>query len=303
MKVDSGVISVTSHDGAPHAQHVNEDSFLRPEYTELADRKKLDAANTFFEKRCAPNFPGVENITTEEILEKIGKAQARSGVNDGEEARGEEEEEHVVLLVDCRSAQEQNVSKFSGALTKEEFEEKISHASKVKGPTPTTIVHVVCYCTIGGRSGEYAQQLKKRLVKDGEPGRENKGSSGSAGVTTYKIYNYKLSLIDFAHKNKPPGAAPARLSPRTDALSAHLHQGNYTRISRLELIDPKTNQPTNKIHAWGLLFADFFPERSGTTGKASPFDVTVLPKPEGREGRPWMLFLTNIWHFVSKPFG
>ena len=58
---------------------------------------------------------------------------------------------HRVVIVDVRTPEEQSVSMIAGAVTLQEFE---SSAEEYAGAT------VVAYCTIGHRSGLYAQRLQ-----------------------------------------------------------------------------------------------------------------------------------------------
>lgn len=62
-----------------------------------------------------------------------------------------------VVLVDCRTKEEQAVSMLPDAITKEEFElkkEALKHSA------------IVCYCTIGMRSGRFVQQLLAQEFKN-----------------------------------------------------------------------------------------------------------------------------------------
>jgi rhodanese-related sulfurtransferase len=61
-----------------------------------------------------------------------------------------------VLLVDVRDANERDVSTIPGAITVEEFERNHDDSRDAS---------VVTYCTIGYRSGLYADQLRQRGVK------------------------------------------------------------------------------------------------------------------------------------------
>jgi rhodanese-related sulfurtransferase len=77
-------------------------------------------------------FDGVPEVTAEELLRLL------------KERPGE------VVVVDVRDPQEQAVSMIDGAITREEFE---AAAARYRGAT------VVPYCTVGGRSGQYARLL------------------------------------------------------------------------------------------------------------------------------------------------
>lgn len=63
------------------------------------------------------------------------------------------------ILVDCRSVEEQAVSKLDGAISQKDFDAEL----KEKGAAAVVGRGMVVapYCTIGYRSGIYARQLKK----------------------------------------------------------------------------------------------------------------------------------------------
>lgn len=101
--------------------------------TDAQKRERVDAVY----QQAKGSFPGVPEITAGEVR--------------GRQAGGEE-----LVLVDVRTPEEQAVSMISGAITVERFE---AESAKHKGAT------VVCYCTIGGRSGQHTQQLRARGVE------------------------------------------------------------------------------------------------------------------------------------------
>lgn len=79
-----------------------------------------------------PSFPEVPTVTARQLADQL--------------AAGD------VVVVDVREPEEQQVSMIPGAITKEEFE---AHAEELRGR------EVVTYCTIGYRSGLYAQRLRE----------------------------------------------------------------------------------------------------------------------------------------------
>ena len=93
-----------------------------------AKRKKIDSMYA----RSKAQFPEVPEITAEELRER----------------RGNEE----LVIVDVRGPEEQAVSMIEGAIPSMDFERDMD---KYEG-TP-----VVCYCTMGHRSGLYAQHLQR----------------------------------------------------------------------------------------------------------------------------------------------
>lgn len=99
------------------------------------------------------DFPDVPEMTVAEYLAK--------------------EDAEDVVLVDVREPEEQAVSMIPGALTKEEFEFR---KQEYKDDT------VITYCTIGYRSGVYAQELRE------------------AG---FNALNLKGSVLSWAHAGQP----------------------------------------------------------------------------------------------------
>ncbi|MCZ6835198.1 MAG: rhodanese-like domain-containing protein [Planctomycetota bacterium] len=65
-------------------------------------------------------------------------------------------EDENLVIVDVRTPEEQAISKIKGAITADEFEAK---ADQYRDKS------IVCYCTIGHRSGLYTQQLMSRGFK------------------------------------------------------------------------------------------------------------------------------------------
>lgn len=101
----------------------------------LTDEEKAAAIDKLYQ-RARSQFPEVTEITAKEVL-----ARRESG--------------EKLLLVDVRTPEEQAVSMIRDAVTAEQFESDVSVAA---GAT------VVCYCTIGGRSGMYARHLAARGI-------------------------------------------------------------------------------------------------------------------------------------------
>ena len=97
-------------------------------------------------------FPRVSDVTVEE-LDRL-------------------RETSDVVLVDVRNSPEQDVSMIPGAITKGEFEaDPQAYADKT----------LVTYCTIGHRSGLYAQELQK---------------SG------FRVFNLKGSILAWTHAHR-----------------------------------------------------------------------------------------------------
>jgi len=86
----------------------------------------------------AQEFPQVEGITVQE-LQKL------------------QQQELKIVLVDVRSPKERAVSIIPGAIALKEFERDLKQYIN-----PETIV--IAYCTIGYRSGKYAEKLRQQGI-------------------------------------------------------------------------------------------------------------------------------------------
>ena len=98
------------------------------------DADKLKKIMSAFESTMR-NFPGVPTMSVEDaqVLQREGNA----------------------VFVDVRSPEEQAVSMIDGALTAEDFTERMDEFQGKK---------VVTYCTVGYRSGMLAQRLRRKGV-------------------------------------------------------------------------------------------------------------------------------------------
>lgn len=85
----------------------------------------------------------------------------------------------TVILVDVRSPPEQAVSMIPGALTRSEFEAAFPNVSLI----PMHII-IAPYCTVGYRSGKYAQELVSR------------------GLPTSQVRNHE-GILAYTHTNQP----------------------------------------------------------------------------------------------------
>lgn len=101
-----------------------------------SDEWKQDKIMTMY-RNFAQEFPLVEGITVSQLQQL--------------QQQGQE-----LLLVDVRSPEERAVSYIPGAITTKEFERDLEQYKNVK---------VIVYCTIGYRSGKYAQKLQQQGVK------------------------------------------------------------------------------------------------------------------------------------------
>lgn len=113
--------------------------FNRPPASQSERRQRLEAMYT----KMAKQFPAVAEISALELMQL--------------------QREQSVVLVDVRSPQEQAVSMLPGAMTQAAFEQEHDRLPDVP---------IVAYCTIGYRSGLFAQ----RLQQQGIPVRNLRGS-------------------------------------------------------------------------------------------------------------------------------
>jgi rhodanese-related sulfurtransferase len=140
------------------------------------NQEKLEKVYAMYEE-YKKEFKNISTLTTEEI--KNSKTE--------------------IILVDIRSEAEQKVSMIPGAITKEDFE-------KNKDKYKNTLI--VPYCTIGVRSGYYAEKLSK----DGFNTKNYKGSilawvlSGGVVLKDKKevlevhVYGEKWNLLPSQYK-------------------------------------------------------------------------------------------------------
>jgi rhodanese-related sulfurtransferase len=106
--------------------------------------------------------PKIDTISTSELGKLL---EPLKGKKPGQESN--------FVLVDVRSDEEVAVSVIPGAITKKQFErDKDKYAGKL----------VIPYCTVGGRSAKYAEQL----VKQGA-----------------RVKNYKGSILEWVKAEKP----------------------------------------------------------------------------------------------------
>lgn len=98
------------------------------------------------------NFPETPQVTAEELVSQLDSER--------------------LLLVDVRTTVEQHVSMLAHAITQEEFDRKREQYKKRK---------IICYCTIGYRSGLFAKKLR---------------SQG------FDAYNFKGGVLAWAHAHQ-----------------------------------------------------------------------------------------------------
>eukprot|EP00850_Spirogloea_muscicola_P011943 SM000076S21764 [mRNA] locus=s76:169839:171011:+ [translate_table: standard] len=106
--------------------------------TEPAEKRRgeMEAMYQKIKESAFPNVPEMDVETLRSQLEKQAQGEGK------------------IVVVDARTDDEANVSMIpSGTLRKKDFEDHIEDYVNHK---------VVCYCTIGFRSGKYAADLQKR---------------------------------------------------------------------------------------------------------------------------------------------
>lgn len=119
---------------------------------DVSDAQKRARIDEMFEDYRA-DFPDTPNVTVDEYMR----------MRDGDD----------VVLVDAREPEEQQVSMIPSAISMEQFERNREEYSDSK---------VVAYCTIGYRSGEYAETLREE---------------------GFDAYNLKGSILSWAHAGQP----------------------------------------------------------------------------------------------------
>jgi rhodanese-related sulfurtransferase len=133
--------------------------------------------------------PEVKEITTKDLI-KLQKSQQEAEENATKQ--GHPKPAADFILVDVRSVAESQVSIIPGAITKAEFEKNLA---QYQGRT------VIPYCTVGGRSGRYAQDLAKQ------------------GVT---VMNYKGSILEWCKEKQPLVTSEGKTTNRV-----HIYSSNY----------------------------------------------------------------------------
>ena len=101
----------------------------------LSDQGKLEKINSMYQE-YKESFSDVPDITVRELLQMMSDSN--------------------IILVDTREKAECSVSMIPEAVSTEQFEQDIT---KHKNKT------VITYCTIGLRSGQYAERLQKQGLK------------------------------------------------------------------------------------------------------------------------------------------
>ena len=120
---------------------------LTTDQSEAGRQQKIATIYT----KLSRKFPQVKEITVQELQQL--------------------QQQEKTILVDVRTPEEQSISMIPGAISQTEFEQNLDHYQNYL---------IVVYCTIGYRSGKYAQQLLQ------------------SGLN---IYNLEGSLLAWSHIN------------------------------------------------------------------------------------------------------
>jgi len=120
---------------------------------------KFEQVKDMYSKNKASAFPDVPDMSCEEVASVVLQGKGSS---------------EPLIIIDTRTQEEQQVSMLPGpVLTKEEFEQKQEEFMHHK---------VVCYCTIGMRSGLFAKRLREQ---------------------GFSAYNLDGSILGWTHHNYP----------------------------------------------------------------------------------------------------
>ena len=142
-----------------------------------ATRQERLARNQEMVKKYHSMFPKIPTMTSQELVARWKAIDNYENERDDSESSDEDDDEiesidenapGPLLLIDCRSKAERNVSMIQGGLAMDDMEttkwinKYVHHFDGVqKGGMPT----IVTYCTIGYRSGREAQWLVDDLIK------------------------------------------------------------------------------------------------------------------------------------------
>jgi rhodanese-related sulfurtransferase len=142
--------------------------------------------------------PAVDTIETKELRDKLTQAAT---AREAAEQAGQPIPEPDFVLVDVRSDAEVKVSVIPGAITKTQYEKnRKAYEGKL----------VIPYCTIGGRSGSYAKQLKQ------------------AGVN---VKNYKGSILEWVKADLPVVTLEGQPTNRV-----HIYSDRYKIPAKYEAV-------------------------------------------------------------------
>lgn len=110
---------------------------------------------------CQPKIISLSEVDKRSQIAAIYQKYARdfpqvTGISVTELQKLQQQQQNIVL-VDVRSPEEIAVSMIPGAISQAEFEQNLAQYTQNQAV-------VVAYCTIGYRSGKYAEQLRKKGI-------------------------------------------------------------------------------------------------------------------------------------------
>lgn len=156
----------------------------------------------------APKFPEVSTMTVPELQRRLTEDAASPGPAN-------------LVLVDVRDKPEQQVSVVASrqTLTRQDFDQRLSEFKQ--GPT------IVCYCTVGYRSGMYAAKLLNQH-----------------GFAQEKVFNLEGSILGATQHGLELQQGPCPQQP-----SGHPQGPNVGADSKAAM--------TKKVHVWGPAFSEY----------------------------------------------
>jgi rhodanese-related sulfurtransferase len=171
----------------------------------LSNREKcLHAANHYQSK-----FPSVTPMSSSELLEQLSTV---------------DNADTEYILVDVRTKAERAVSMIQGAISLSEYYQRYQE-TMCSPPSPSKDrLAVVCYCTIGYRSGLEATRLRQVIESNNE--------------STTEITVYNLDGI----------------VAMSQALSAQARAAETELLQPLCLVNPSTGAPTRVVHTFSWLW-------------------------------------------------
>jgi rhodanese-related sulfurtransferase len=140
-----------------------------------------------------------------------------------------------VVLLDARTDPERKVSIIQGAVPVADYYNNIHNHTRNDGDSGTTPTIIICYCTIGYRSGLEATRLQ-RLCPD---------------ATVYNldgIVAFSHASIGYNNNRRHLEESAAHHDEAANAVHDQHHHDHY------QLVDPATGAPVRTIHTFASLW-------------------------------------------------
>jgi rhodanese-related sulfurtransferase len=182
----------------------------------LSNREKCCRAATYYQSK----FPSVTPLSSRELLEQWSTVTDSTSNTE-------------YILVDVRTKAERDVSMIQGAVSLSEYYQRYQEMMRSPPPSDKHCPRqaVVCYCTIGYRSGLEATRLRQVIESNNES-------------TTAEIIVYNLDGIV---------AMSQALSAQTGA-AAVAADTEFMLQRPLSLVIPSTGSPTRVVHTFSWLW-------------------------------------------------